>query len=369
MTRGMESLLSVLREGEDVSTLLPAQLQEAFDRAEVERVLPFFLFKLRSADFALPQEFDLRCAAAEREITISNFWWISQVKAILQALAAEFLQVILLKGPSMAERLYGGTNLRTSRDIDLLVRHRDLAIAGDIFTALGFIRGIDDEGRHQTWMRGATMVELHFDLICQEDLCIDLDRIFANLTPVTFAGQPAYVLSPSDELLFLCVHGIKHSYEQLCYILDVALAIEKWGTPSACAVRAGDIEFVAPILELGYAMARKLYSLEISAELTLNSKAAIRIDRVSESLWSRFSESLSTQNFRCSPRRLFFILRPTRVAQVRYLLYVLGANSREDRALAARFHIGNQGLIACIRKLRLAFKSVCRGGMGLSKAL
>jgi hypothetical protein len=356
MTSGMESLLLVLRKGNAASTLSPSQLQDAFDRADTERVLPLFLSRVRSENFVLPQDFELQCSAVERAIAVSTFWWTSQLKEILQAFTAEAIQVILLKGPCMAERLYGRAGLRTSRDLDLLVRHQDLTAAGNILVALGFVRGDDDEGRHQSWVRDATLVELHFDLARRDDLCLDLDRIFANAVLVTFAGQAAHILSASDELLFLCVHGIKHSYEQLGHVIDVALALKSCGPRSTFAVFTSDAEFVEPILALGYAMARKLYPLELPVGPFYSPKVLKQIEPIAQTLWSRVGSS-NMQSRRCRPRRLFFALRPTHLSRMRYLWFASGAANDEDRALAARLHVRNRLLTAFVRRLRLVSES------------
>ena len=38
-----------------------------------------------------------------------------------------------------------------------------------------------------------------------------------------------FQLSDEDELLFLAMHGVRHGFDKLTYILDVALACEKAG--------------------------------------------------------------------------------------------------------------------------------------------
>ena len=46
--------------------------------------------------------------------------------------------MISLKGPSLAERLYGNAALRTRYDLDFLVREPDLGRAEQILQEMGF---------------------------------------------------------------------------------------------------------------------------------------------------------------------------------------------------------------------------------------
>ena len=69
-----------------------------------------------------------------------------------------------LKGPLLAQMLYGSPGLRQSGDLDLLVRRKDFERAQVLLKDLGFQPLSPADFYHQEFKRGNTWVELHFSV-------------------------------------------------------------------------------------------------------------------------------------------------------------------------------------------------------------
>jgi len=84
-----------------------------------------------------------------------------------------------------------------------------------------------------------------------------IESAWNRARPAQFQGVPAWLLAPSDELLFLCLHGTRHRFERLSHILDLAFAFRNFPVlPSAPRSRRASES--RKILALSRMMANRL---------------------------------------------------------------------------------------------------------------
>ena len=126
------------------------------------------------------------------------------MQGILRAFDQSGVRVVPLKGPLLAERLYGGAELACCRDLDILVSKADFSRAEAVLTAAGFAPGAPDDYQ-RPWDRRTTTVELHYD--AENPLAFNflVEGAMRNFRPASFRGQHCWLLAPEDELLFLCL--------------------------------------------------------------------------------------------------------------------------------------------------------------------
>lgn len=132
----MEVLLAILQGRCDELSFDGAILDEMLGLAEEEHLLSLVVQRC----LALPGASSAalrKLKTAEREAAIAAFYWISELRRVLQGFSRCDLMVVLLKGPSLAQRLYGDAALRTSYDLDLLVPKEQLTRAEDALRTLG----------------------------------------------------------------------------------------------------------------------------------------------------------------------------------------------------------------------------------------
>jgi hypothetical protein len=214
MTPESELLLSTLRCSE---TRAPTSIDwhSLLVLAESHGVLPIFCREYRGT---LPESFKTR---ARGEWTTSAFL-ASELEFLLGHFYRRGLEVLPLKGPLLAQTLYGSPSLRQSDDLDLLVRPPDFTRARAVLTDLGFESVYPADEYHQTFQRGNTWVELHFSVAPPSSPAMDLDECWERAHTTQFRGQPARFFAKPDLLTYLVIHGVKHEFARLIWVLDLA---------------------------------------------------------------------------------------------------------------------------------------------------
>ncbi|MEG3089461.1 nucleotidyltransferase family protein [Sphingomonas sp. PB4P5] len=157
----------------------------------------------------------------------------------LQALFdAQGIASVLVKGAALAEQAYGTQAIKHAKDIDLLVRHTDLAAARGVAEHAGYrlqlprarlsphdMAKVLRYGRELTMVHAATGVqlELHWRLTHNPRVLPDLDPGGATETVRWADGDRALRTLPHDDLFaYLCVHGAAHGWIRLKWLADIA---------------------------------------------------------------------------------------------------------------------------------------------------
>jgi Uncharacterised nucleotidyltransferase len=167
-----------------------------------------------------------------------------ELKAVLEALAAERIPVIVLKGAALAELVYAERALRPMADIDLLIRKEDLEEAERRLRSVGYEEIHDPRARqelrarHHHWIfrnarPGASEIpiELHWNLDPpRRPAAWDIPALFERAEAASIAGVDALVLSPEDFLLHLCLHLCRHRFNGgVIALCDIAAFISSYG--------------------------------------------------------------------------------------------------------------------------------------------
>ena len=143
---------------------------------------------------------------------------------ILDALNRSSIPIIVMRGVRTLEGTYGDASLRPFEDHDLLVRPEDREAARSALVRLGYA-----EEAWGLFRRGGVIVDLHVDPLGahrrpsrQALFPLRADWLFARAVPGHVAGSPSLLLEPEDELLLLALHLVKHSFDRLVRVADVA---------------------------------------------------------------------------------------------------------------------------------------------------
>lgn len=172
----------------------------------------------------------------------------AELIAIVDACVDAGLPVASLKGPVLAQQLYGALSLRQSRDLDLLVRHADVQRFVGLLQARGYRSwpldgsGLDrltKQDLHHVSMthpEHRVRIEVHYWLLRPRGRRVHgFDDVASRLRPVSFLGRPVQVLDGPDLLAYLCEHGAEHAWCRLEWLaaigelarrVDVARTVE-----------------------------------------------------------------------------------------------------------------------------------------------
>jgi hypothetical protein len=194
------------------------------DLAQNHGVLLLVLQSLLENGVKVPNFF----TSAARQCRTSSEKLAAELEALLDGLAQQRIDVLPFKGPAMSLALYNDAALRSSHDLDLLVRDEDFPRAeafllGEGFCPLG-LRGKKD----RRFGRRDLRVELHFELASPRFSTVDVRRIWSRSHPGDFRGKPVCTMSKEDQVLYLCYHGLWHGFSRLIWIMDVARALRGW---------------------------------------------------------------------------------------------------------------------------------------------
>jgi hypothetical protein len=213
---------------------------------------------------------------------------------ILRQFSDDQVGAILVKGPLTSVLAYGDPAIRSYVDLDLLVRHRDIARAVQHMLASGFhsdipelaIRAGKIPGEYLFRRPGTQrIVELHTERTFRYyPKPMPIENLFARSRLVLVDGREMPALSLEDELVLNCVHGAKHFWERLMWVSDVAAIVFRhpeinWDVAERFAAQVGADRMLAVGVLLG--------SQLLNVPLPSATATTIRRDPVAPSLCRR----------------------------------------------------------------------------------
>lgn len=177
----------------------------------------------------------LRRLSAQRALRMTG-----QLVRILEMFEQHGIEALPVKGPVLAQDLYGDPTVRMSCDLDILVRPGDAAAARRLLLANGF----EDEGRYnERFLRrgggregevhlrrrdGEPMVDLHWRLtVGRSAREITADRLLAAARTIRVLDREVRAPGDADQLLLTALHGSRHEWRPLELRLAVAVQVAR----------------------------------------------------------------------------------------------------------------------------------------------
>ncbi len=212
------------------------------ERATQHAVIPLMDHEIgRNASDLVVPETSSRLRAAAQEGAMRTLRLTGDLVAVHRALVNAGVSAIPFKGPTLAALVYGNLSLRQFEDLDILVRDRELSRARDALFAAGFspvLQLTDDQrasivlsGHHEQLQHvgSGTTVELHWSL---NNRALTHDAFehqwWEELQPISIGGVAMHTLGPERMLLYLCMHGGKHSWARLSWLCDLHRALHTY---------------------------------------------------------------------------------------------------------------------------------------------
>jgi hypothetical protein len=229
-----------------------------------------------------------------------NAQFYAELREILVACGKAGIPILVLKGAAVAERVYRNIALRSMKDLDLLVRQKDLEASDRLLRELGYVP--DESYRPAAWYRdhhhhlapyGApdrrAVVELHHHIFPPgSPVRIPIEELWQRARSASIASEPALVLAPDDFLLHLCVDisSTDLFVGKLRALCDIAATVGRHGegvewAPFLEAARDYEAErFVYYPLWL----AQRLAGAEIPTEVFRGLRSSVRRPSLQDSL-------------------------------------------------------------------------------------
>jgi hypothetical protein len=208
-------------EGDDL-----AAIARFLEVANFHGVLPLLDAELRllADGSAWPKAIQLACFTALLARRNFEDAHLPEITRVLDALAADGLQPLVLKGGALAHSHYPEPALRPRSDTDLLVPEDQRETAGRTLHRLGYTRAPGVAGElvsyQSLWSRtdergGHHFIDLHWRISNSQVLAraLTYPELAARCVPLPALGASARALAPVDALLLACLHLAGHAGE------------------------------------------------------------------------------------------------------------------------------------------------------------
>ena len=343
-------LISCLR-GQPFTVLQDLGWQVLLELAEAHGVLLLLDQAFRERHVQTPDFF----ATAVRKHLDVVARFAAELEELLMQLAKEGIEVLPLKGPVLAEALYGNVTMRSCDDLDLLVRREDFPRAGQLLLDLGFAARTAGDDYHRKFLREGVLVELHYGVASPRSFPFDLDGVWDRARSEQFRDQPMRVMSDGDLVLFLCLHGLKHGFSRLIWISDLARALESVRNDGAQELaKHAQRQGLEQALLIGCQIVREVLPQQLPSEMeALLTESPQAAERARHAVKRLFSEGTGANN---DPEIWGLYLQTEGSARQRWrrrLSFLMPTAG--DYAWAERHRI-YRGLMPAIRPFRLLHK-------------
>ena len=147
-----------------------------------------------------------------------NLYYQAELGKVLQALQAEGVPAIVLKGAALAEAVYQDIGLRPMVDLDIMVQEGHIDRADSSTQRLGFLprespekqKRMRETHRHYPALVSPDQmvpIEIHRHIVESDSpFHFDLAGFWTRAHGATIAGMQALALAPEDQLTHLCLN-------------------------------------------------------------------------------------------------------------------------------------------------------------------
>ena len=228
------------------------------------RVAPWVLAAIEAAGATPPRA--LASAAARQ--TLDTLGHFGELCRLLTWTNEQRIDVVVLKGASVAAAYYPRAEQRPYGDLDLLIRERDLPQLSARLEEDGYRLYYPERERlhheHGLWQRTflhperREVVELHCDHLQIGLEPVAMDEVWERARKMRFGTATAAAVEPHDLFVQLAVHLHRHGFDRLIWFKDLDLMVRgeqlDWDAVRERAEREGCRDSVSTTLELLVAM-------------------------------------------------------------------------------------------------------------------
>ena len=227
----------------------------------------------------------------------------SELIRLVRALKTENIKAIALKGPALAASVYDNVAMRFSGDLDILVRRNDLPLALDVMRRCGYrVRLGNSEDKVSANQEAAIRrfhyhyilyhqdngytVELHFRLFGGKlRWGATTEEAFAESQTLVIAGQEILVLNDYENLSYLCLHGGKHAWSRLEWIVTMAEFLTRFDESDEVGLwERAEARGAGLAVLLGLTLARRLFGINPFPSLCARGERSPIVNRLSARL-------------------------------------------------------------------------------------
>lgn len=238
-----------------------------------------------------------------RAVAVRALAGARQLAELSGALGDAGVRAVAYKGPALSSDVHGDLGARRFLDLDILVSEADRDRARDVVVAAGYVspQGYSErEERFYSRWEGVVHfarsddlpVELHWR--CQSPRYggpQDPADIVARARPCALGGGTVLVPSPEDLGVLLALHGVKHAWGWLLWVVDFAAAASRPGFDWELFVARAASWGVRRAAHYAVLVAHGLVALDVPAALMRTARDDARAVFLSRAIVARLTRS------------------------------------------------------------------------------
>jgi Uncharacterised nucleotidyltransferase len=272
------------------------------DRHRMSAVL-FESIEAAAQDLVSPEELQMLRDDA-RAASANTLPLVGELLRLHQHFEAAGISIIPYKGPVLATLAYGNFARRNYADLDFALPQQYIPQANLLLQGLGYRPLFDLREAHAgendfapgqyTFLsvKLNILVELHTERTLRYyPAPFDFQDLTSRLIGVEIAGQSLRTFSVEDTMVILCVHGAKHFWERLFWILDVARLIEvqdmDWSLLEQIAARMESTR----VLLLGLYLAHDLFGVSLPDPVLRDALGDQHVQSLARQVCRQFAEN------------------------------------------------------------------------------
>jgi hypothetical protein len=245
-----------------------------------------------------PRDVASRLHEMQRERTLSSLKLNGELFRLTKLLQDVPLDFAAVKGPTLAVRAYGDAGAREYGDLDFVVRHRNVLQVHELMGAAGYQSEVSPEAVRTGKIPGQyqfvkaldhILVEFHTERTMRYfPRGLPIEDFLARRESVAIDGHSVPALAIEDELVLICIHGSKHLWDRLSFVVDVSglLVQRKDLNLEKCFATARRIG-AERMLSTGLLLARDLLRTPLPAAISNKLAAEKRVVELAEQIARR----------------------------------------------------------------------------------
>ncbi|WP_226001625.1 nucleotidyltransferase family protein [Paenibacillus sp. BJ-4] len=218
--------------------------------ADHHRVVPLIYLELKKLNHpVIPSQLLGSLQAQYHRNTLRMLHLQAEAVRLTKLLMAHGIRVLILKGPALAQQLYGDVSLRTSKDVDLLIAPNDMDEAEHWIREAGYESKSGEARVLGSWkwkdhhtsflhLQKRVEVELHWRLHPDASGEPSFDELWnrrqfsepagasrrvqsTSADNMTAMATSTYTLGCEDQFMYLSAHGARHGWFRLRWLIDI----------------------------------------------------------------------------------------------------------------------------------------------------
>jgi hypothetical protein len=229
-----------------------------------------------------------------------NLVLVTELLHVAAILESAGIGIIPYKGPALAQYVYRDFALREFVDLDILIKPRDAVKARRALMAAGLVPAnsispfTEQLRRHFHWefafvLLRAVKLEVKWRSVPAYWLLPRIDDgVWERLRSLRLAGGNIASLDPVDLLIVLCIHGCKHIWDTLKWLVDIGELVRgqpalDWVTLHSRANEMG----AAIMLEIGLVLAHDLLQAPVPDDVLETARQRPRTVKLVSEVYER----------------------------------------------------------------------------------